>query len=161
MSTLSNGEKTTATITGKAIVGYRGTDLSTVEIEELVIPDDVVIIGNDAFQNCIIHKLTLGSNVKAIGDSAFGDSSDFDTVSLPQTLRYIGAQAFFSADTFRTFYLNDGKYQFTDRMRFGTPDPFGKPEIIEITEGEADDSDYREKCKDIVLKYVDEILHGE
>lgn len=42
----------------------------------VVIPDGVESIGDNAFENCGLRKLTLGKNVKTIGDKAFATCVD-------------------------------------------------------------------------------------
>ena len=61
----------------------------------LIIPNDVVEIGNGAFYQTNISSLELPHNLKKIGDSAFcGCYSLSGTLSLPESLEYIGRIAF-------------------------------------------------------------------
>ena len=160
ISTLSGGEKTTETVIGKAIVGYAGADSdSVVKIQTLDIPDDVAIINDYAFQYCKIHELNL-KNVKIIGQSAFGENSDFSVVHLPVNLRYIGAQAFFSTTTVRTFFLNQGWDPFLDSVCFGTPDPFGRPDKIVICETDGTGGYDVGECTENILEWIDAITQG-
>lgn len=61
----------------------------------LIIPDDVIEIGNDAFRETNIFSLQLPVNLKRIGLAAFsGCKSLSGTLTLPESLESIGSQAF-------------------------------------------------------------------
>lgn len=66
------------------------------EIKEVIMPDTVVTIENNAFHRCTLTKVKLSSNLKTIGGGAFW-SSALEEMSLPGTVTYIGSYAF--ADT--------------------------------------------------------------
>ena len=67
------------------------------KITSVVISDGVTTIGNYAFFQVAVPKLTLGKDLKSIGDYAFRDTMDLETVTLPNGLKTIGKYAFFEA----------------------------------------------------------------
>ena len=65
------------------------------EITELVIPDDVTSIGNNAFRNCTeLTKVTLGTSVASIGVYAFSGCVGFTSVTIPNSVTSIGYGVF-------------------------------------------------------------------
>lgn len=61
----------------------------------LVIPDSVEYIGDDAFFNCSsLTSVTFGDNVKSIGESAFDGSGLMGRLVLPKSITRIEAYAF-------------------------------------------------------------------
>lgn len=63
------------------------------EILKVVIPDSVIEIGDNAFTNCSnIESVKLGTGIKKIGSYAFG--MNLKTLDLPEGLEEIGRAAF-------------------------------------------------------------------
>ena len=61
----------------------------------LIIPDDVIEIGQDAFRGTLIGSVAFSPRLNRIGGSAFyGCTSLTGTLTLPETLTYIGFEAF-------------------------------------------------------------------
>ena len=59
-------------------------------IEEIIITEDVVMIGDSAFANCVnIRHLTIPDNVKKIGEGALNGCSNLLSLTLP----FVGAEA--------------------------------------------------------------------
>ena len=68
---------------------YAGTDA------EVSIPDDVVEIGDYAFQgNTQINTVTIPKSVKRIGEGAFSGCSSLKDVKFMGNLEYLGLGAF-------------------------------------------------------------------
>jgi hypothetical protein len=68
-------------------------------IEELVIPDSVVRIGNGAFRNCVnLEKVNMGDGVTSIGDYAFRECTSLRSVKLSESLKTLGASCFARCD---------------------------------------------------------------
>lgn len=66
-------------------------------LEEVYTADcgDVELIGNCAFYCCMtMDSVTLGDSLKYIGDNAFGECGVLSQVELPDTVETIGAEAF-------------------------------------------------------------------
>lgn len=75
-------------------IGYSAFYLSSIS-GTLVIPDDVTHIWSDAFYDTNISSLVLAPGIEILGSSAFGDCSSLSgTLTLPETLKYIGYAAF-------------------------------------------------------------------
>ena len=68
-------------------------------VEELPITE---IASNLLYNNDKLTSITLPSNLKVIGDSAFYDCDKIQTITLPNTLEVIGASAFYSCDKLQT-----------------------------------------------------------
>ena len=85
------------------ITGYSGTDLSTYDVKELVIPSvlngyTVTAIGDGAFfGRKMIGSLVIPDTVKSIGNTAFGYIDNLTTVVLGSSLETIGESAFSSS----------------------------------------------------------------
>ena len=63
---------------------------------ELHIPDSVVTIGDNAFQECYpLERMTLGENVEYIGDNAFYECEFAGELTIPDSVTYIGDYAFY------------------------------------------------------------------
>ena len=82
-------------------------------VTNLVIPDSVTSIGNCAFQNCNdLNSVIIGSGVTSIGNFAFRQCNSLDTVyMMPTTPPSLGTQAFIrSAGAYPVFILNGCAY---------------------------------------------------
>ena len=65
------------------------------ERTELVIPDDVISIGNNAFRNCLnLTSITIGDHVSSIGASAFQGCSNVTSIVIGEDVTSIGGWAF-------------------------------------------------------------------
>ena len=110
------------TIGGYAFAGTR--------IEELTIPNSVKAIDsgswtngkNGSFENCTyLTKVTIGSNVEAIGNETFQNCTALTTVVIGERVKSIGANAF-SGCTLLTEVINNGSNVEIDSTAFqGTP----------------------------------------
>lgn len=73
---------------------------------EIILPDGVTSIGEEAFYNCAaITKVTLGSGIKTIGDEAFYGCTALAEINLPEGLESIGASAFYNCDGIKTLII--------------------------------------------------------
>jgi hypothetical protein len=62
-------------------------------LETIVIPNSVTVIGDYAFNYCGLTSVTLGSRVQTIGWSAFSQNK-LTEITLPASVRTIGGNAF-------------------------------------------------------------------
>ncbi|MDE6719290.1 MAG: leucine-rich repeat domain-containing protein [Treponemataceae bacterium] len=61
----------------------------------VTIPDTVVRIGECAFYGCEnLKSVTIGKGVKSIGEGAFGDCTSLTSVTIPSSVTYIGECVF-------------------------------------------------------------------
>lgn len=73
---------------------YTSLSFENAGFDEVVIGDNVEIIGYHAFTNAKITKLTLGNNVKEIRDWAFGNNFHLKNLVIPDSVTSIGDSAF-------------------------------------------------------------------
>lgn len=92
-----NGKKTLShfsfpeKITHICAAAFENTNLSGA----LIIPEDVLEIGSEAFKETLIGSVALSPRLGKIFDSAFSDCTSLTgTLTLPETLTYIGSSAF-------------------------------------------------------------------
>ena len=79
------------TIVGGILIGYEGYD------EQIVIPEEVSIIYDGAFENKYNVKsieFAANSKLKVIGERAFANCCDVETITLPESLNLIKDEAF-------------------------------------------------------------------
>ena len=77
------------------------------DIEEVVLPNSIVSIDDEAFESCRnLRKINFPSKLKVIGKMAFYACTSLDNLSLNDGLDVIGSYAF-SCDTFKNLYLPD------------------------------------------------------
>ena len=64
-------------------------------IKNLLIPNSVIAIGNEAFSdNAAIEKIILSSNLEFIGNNAFSGCWKMGDFTIPTSLKYIESEAF-------------------------------------------------------------------
>ena len=79
---------------------------SDVRIQDTYLDDKPVTrIAASAFYNSKIQKVTVGKNVKEIGQSAFQNCQKLETVSLPEGLQTIGMSAFNSCRALKSINI--------------------------------------------------------
>jgi Flp pilus assembly protein protease CpaA len=65
------------------------------EVKDLVVPNSVTSIGQDAFYGCSgLTSVIIGNNVTRIGDEAFSGCSGLTSVTIPNSVTSIGGSAF-------------------------------------------------------------------
>ena len=69
--------------------------LNDTEIKDLIIPNSITSIGNDAFDGCTgLTSVTIPNSVTSIGYWAFFDCIGLSSVTIGKNVTYIGEQAF-------------------------------------------------------------------
>lgn len=86
---------------------YTGEEVE-IEINELVIPATVTVIGESAFEYCILNKITFQeiSNLTTIEEYAFADCS-LETIEIPSSVTTIESFAF-SYSAIKTVIFEEG-----------------------------------------------------
>ena len=78
-------------------------------VTDLVIPDGVTSIGDDAFWNCTsLTSVTIPSSVTSIGDRAFDNCTSLTSVTIPSSVTSIGEYAFAWCESLTSVIIGDG-----------------------------------------------------
>lgn len=84
------------------------TGVKNENISEIVIPDNVVKIGDGAFLCCTnLKSVTIGSKVTSIGGWAFDGCRSLTTINIPNSVKVIGVHAFTGCDSLTTINIPD------------------------------------------------------
>ena len=92
---------------GKGIT-YIGTTASTsifescLSLRKLEFPEQITSIGSKAFYNCSLEEVVFHEGLKTISQSAFISNNSLKSVTLPSSIKYIGA---FNFDDAENIYL--------------------------------------------------------
>jgi len=79
------------------------------ELTEIIIPDTVVIIGDQAFLNCAsLTKIVFGKNVHTIEQRAFIDCESLEEIVIPDTVINLGQRAFNNCKKLKSITLGSG-----------------------------------------------------
>ena len=85
------------------------------KLKEIVLPDGVLELGENAFNSCeSLTKINIPPTVTHIGKSAFSTSSSssklkIESIFIPSSVKYIGAGAFFWCSDLKTVHISDLK----------------------------------------------------
>ena len=101
---------------------------------ELIIPNSVTSIGEEAFSNCYeltnitipnsvtsiekfafsdsgLTSITIPNSVSSIGDGTFHNCLELTSITIPNSVSYIGEGAFFGCSNLKTVYYNGTEEQ--------------------------------------------------
>ena len=99
------------------LTAYTGSD------SEVIIPDGVKEIGDEAFQYASMTSVIIPDSVTKIGERAFMYCSSLDNVIIPSSVTSIGKEAFSFCSALKTVRipssvtkLNDGLFRFCNRL---------------------------------------------
>ncbi|MCM1509050.1 MAG: leucine-rich repeat domain-containing protein, partial [Ruminococcus flavefaciens] len=95
-------------IDGKKVVsiGSYAFDWDYEKLENIVIPDTVLTIWNNAFDGAPLKNVMIGKNVTSIGDYAFG-WCDFTDVEIPDSVTNMGRYVFIDCNSLRNVKLSN------------------------------------------------------
>ena len=78
-------------------------------ITDLVIPEDVSVIGDGAFARCLcLTSVTIPDSVTSIGTYAFSACSSITSIVIPDSVTSMGARAFFSCSKLVSVEIGNG-----------------------------------------------------
>ncbi len=84
-----------------------------------IIPNGVVEIGEEAFFDVDIKKISIPSTVKSIGNNAFNLCRSLEEVSLPEGVETVGANAFANCEAISTIELPNSMKNFGESIFYG------------------------------------------
>lgn len=104
------GDNYTAPFCGTIASNYTAYHLylNGEEIKDLVIPDDVSIIGTHTFYGCVgLSSVTISNNVTAIERCAFFGCSGITKIAIPNSVLSIGSEAFRFCNSLTSVHISD------------------------------------------------------
>ena len=89
--------------------GYTLVSVNDTSIRNVVIPDDVTVIGDKAFYQCkSLRSVFFPSGLTAIGNQAFGECENLERVVIPDSVTTIGNEAFVSCSSLFSADIGSG-----------------------------------------------------
>ncbi len=76
--------------------------------KDVVITDNVEVIGKHVFYGADIENLTISQGVKYIGDYAFYDCNKINEITIPDSVTYLGAHSFSSCEGAESLTIGEG-----------------------------------------------------
>ena len=76
--------------------------------KDVIIPDGVTRIGDNAFFGCEFKRITIPDSVTSIGDGAFYSCEELTSVTLPRGITSIGQEAFCECYRLTSITIPDG-----------------------------------------------------
>lgn len=88
-------------------------------VTKIIISDDVVEVGEEAFNSTNVQEIVMGSGLKVIGKSAFAYNEDLTVLEFGENVEYIDTHAFYSTGAIEEVVLPAtvnyiGTYAFVD-----------------------------------------------
>ena len=86
-------------------------------ITEIILPDSVVSIGEQAFLDYkTLEQIVLPDSLKIIGDDAFWGCESLKTITIPENIDYIGGRAFYYCNSLENISLPDKGFELTSGL---------------------------------------------
>lgn len=77
-------------------------------LNQIVLGNEVRVVGNSAFEYSEISEITIPNSVVSIGDDAFYDCKRLNSVTIPGSVRTIGKQAFYCCYGLKSVTIEEG-----------------------------------------------------
>lgn len=86
-------------------------------ITEIILPDSVVSIGEDAFLDYkTLEQIVLPDSLEIIDDGAFAYCESLKTITIPENIDYIGEKAFYGCSSLENISLPDKGFELTSLL---------------------------------------------
>ena len=105
-------------------------------LDQVIIPENVVDIGNSAFVGCGLTRLIIPGNVYIIGDNAFEQCWNLSEITLSEGLQKIGLGSFNGCNSLTSVCIPESVYSFGPR-------PFSGCNSLQSIYGKFSSSDHR------------------
>ena len=93
---------------GLPVKGIYDNAFKNKTITNVIIPNSVISIGNSAFENCTnLQSITFSSNLTSIGKSAFKNCSQLKFLTIPYGVNIIGDSAFETCNAIASITIPD------------------------------------------------------
>ncbi len=79
---------------GLPVTEVKDLHLSDSDVQRVVLPDTVIVLGDYAFSDSKVSEVVFSKNLIEIGDCAFSGCSQLTDIQFPESLQKIGASAF-------------------------------------------------------------------
>ena len=83
---------------------------------DLVLPDSIISIGDNAFNYCGVSSVVISDSVTSIGEYAFYNCSGLTSIEIPNSVTSIGSGAFRACSNLTSVVIGDGVMSITERM---------------------------------------------
>ena len=77
-------------------------------LKSIIIPGNVLRIGDFAFEGCSIREIVIPDSVVSIGNRIFSDCTELEKISIPSTIKCIGDEAFYNCRSLQTITIPEG-----------------------------------------------------
>lgn len=85
------------------------------KIKSVIIPEGIVSIGSQAFENCrALEKVTLPETLELIDHSAFKDCSSLRNITIPKNVNSIGTDAFYGCSVMTEINVDENNEIYYD-----------------------------------------------
>lgn len=92
------------------------TFLNNINLDQIILGESIINIGDDAFNGCSNLNYRLPKNIQYIGKRAFANINSKCDLLLPNTLKYLGVDCFMYSD-FNDVVVEEGIYSLNSVFR--------------------------------------------
>lgn len=89
-------------------IGNNGIGFTSAYVEEIVLPNTITYIDNDAFASCInLKKINIPDSVTSIGEHSFWNCVSLESIKIPDNCTQINARAFQNCKSLKNIRLSN------------------------------------------------------